>query len=1475
MYSKDGYKRNSKDKNNPYNIIPSGNITMKDVDFPVMGTDNLGNSQMMMPGADYTFPGNEVLEVPLQHFPRHFQKKEYGGEGGRTTALRNRMYDEKRNKPFAQDGYESGDYLKELPKLNIMPNDAGPANYNPHPLRNQINITEWDIADGVTLPHEMYHFKQRHSGEMFENPYVQRHPVGPVTDDVLYEAYNRRQKDHDRQTQAEFNRFPESQIVSDFTRKIVANAQMYENPETAEGEAKHFESKFMNHPKYLQDERELLLDDYRKKLFSREKLHYQYGGNTPQLPSDNTDNYLSLTDQEKIRLNEYIQNLETIENEKNNLGTYYMLEDGDGTVFYESKNKDAEDITFTSPEEYNRHRQGVGLPKDWTLIEKRPSNILDNSQLQKNLNAIDTDGDLIDNETIKKDLENRMKEFKTQDTTTRVDNISVPLSVDTTIQQIQHAINNESKSLIPNYEKYDHQLKNINKEQIEKELNYNVEKNNIKKLKKEEEKIFNAIKTKYNDKYLSTDYDLATKDEVTDIQEMLVSKGYNVGKYKWGERAGEDMVDGKWGPLTNAAYMKYHDDNLNKIISEKKMGVISGEHDFSSLLERKQCTEYGCAAGMFNLYADVVGWDAVRNAGMVGDAWTILDNMKNRGAYVKYNIYDSMKKPSSESELHSLTNQALNENPLVDFSMLEQGDVVGIYFPRSTNHGSALNEGKGTWNSHVGMISGFDEDGMPIVTHNIHGDLEHDRADDVRDTWGVANMDIAWVVDPLQGTGFKYEQVNKESKDWVDYSNENDIYINFLQSKRYDHKRKYELGEIIDDEDYFNSEQRSHLNDVINHVKNNTSKIVDELEIPIDEKRLIETVLSIGNVETGLGLHTPNEDDNTETLKIKQLLNTYIKMGIGLAGPLEQDLNNDGVISTDEKVQLYDLQQQDLSKGIGKIKLNKLDNFTSSYFDLDELTIDNYENSLNVMIASTAKAKYLLDRYSDQNPKLGLTEDDRWNMAVLTHNQGDEILLHFGSNENYTLDQQIKRLRNLYEGNVPDLSATDYNHLYELSVGDTNNRWQQKAVDAYSREQVAKYVKNNTDIYDALPNRLKKKVDKAAKGGKHSSWSNIRKGIDDFEKELLPYFENRSEWDYALGHESYISKVNRYITRSGKPFSYDDVYYTREGNMTRKDMIEEMAVRGIVSFEEIANGLDPAMEDYLIGQYHSVGLHDDREIYQKGGSVTVPTEKEAEGNPRYDKDMDKDEIPVGIDIDDSIKVPKDIMLLQSMKESSLNPKKISDKGAKGLTQIRPGTLKDYIKSTGDKNVDVFDWEDSMKIQDWYMNDLYSRPWIDKQNQTQNVRLAKTLAAYNWGPKNFNKFINKKKADGIDIYDDEMLWVKDLPSETKKYIETILLRQNEKFEGWVKDWNEDKSKQIYIDAYKEYKKGGSLVFPEWKRIKKHWKNYLSGKSINRDMYNKLVAYGFINKKKYKKNKRKKRSLKNVSPNVILNSINLKK
>ena len=89
--SVEGYKRYSEDVNNPYNIIESGNITMEDVDFPVKGTDNLGNEQMMMPGMNYQFPGNQVFEVPMA---------QYGFENKYALPVRNGVrlnYDEEGN----------------------------------------------------------------------------------------------------------------------------------------------------------------------------------------------------------------------------------------------------------------------------------------------------------------------------------------------------------------------------------------------------------------------------------------------------------------------------------------------------------------------------------------------------------------------------------------------------------------------------------------------------------------------------------------------------------------------------------------------------------------------------------------------------------------------------------------------------------------------------------------------------------------------------------------------------------------------------------------------------------------------------------------------------------------------------------------------------------------------------------------------------------------------------------------------------------------------------------------------------------------------------------------------------------------------------------------------------------------------------------------------------------------------------------
>ena len=61
-----GYKKDSPDVDNDFNIIPSGNITMEDVEIEIKGEDNLGNVKIMKPGKNYKFPGKFVMETPTK-----------------------------------------------------------------------------------------------------------------------------------------------------------------------------------------------------------------------------------------------------------------------------------------------------------------------------------------------------------------------------------------------------------------------------------------------------------------------------------------------------------------------------------------------------------------------------------------------------------------------------------------------------------------------------------------------------------------------------------------------------------------------------------------------------------------------------------------------------------------------------------------------------------------------------------------------------------------------------------------------------------------------------------------------------------------------------------------------------------------------------------------------------------------------------------------------------------------------------------------------------------------------------------------------------------------------------------------------------------------------------------------------------------------------------------------------------------------
>jgi len=65
-FSINGYKKGSRDFNEPFNVIPNGRITMQGVPFSILAMDNLGNIKVMRPNEEHQFLGNQVLEIPLR-----------------------------------------------------------------------------------------------------------------------------------------------------------------------------------------------------------------------------------------------------------------------------------------------------------------------------------------------------------------------------------------------------------------------------------------------------------------------------------------------------------------------------------------------------------------------------------------------------------------------------------------------------------------------------------------------------------------------------------------------------------------------------------------------------------------------------------------------------------------------------------------------------------------------------------------------------------------------------------------------------------------------------------------------------------------------------------------------------------------------------------------------------------------------------------------------------------------------------------------------------------------------------------------------------------------------------------------------------------------------------------------------------------------------------------------------------------------
>ena len=179
----------------------------------------------------------------------------------------------------------------------------------------------------------------------------------------------------------------------------------------------------------------------------------------------------------------------------------------------------------------------------------------------------------------------------------------------------------------------------------------------------------------------------------------------------------------------------------------------------------------------------------------------------------------------------------------------------------------------------------------------------------------------------------------------------------------------------------------------------------------------------------------------------------------------------------------------------------------------------------------------------------------------------------------------------------------------------------------------------------------------------------------------------------------------------------------------------------------------------------------------------------------------------------------------------------------GLGQIGKGVIEDYKKANKVSELDPFNPQDNYNVQNWYMNNIYNSEWVDKPNQSDNVRLAKTLAGYSLGPTKARRYFTKFREDGKDIYN-SFEWLDDLPDETSKYIKMILqgesTEKRPRVQEFIKDaMTNDKYKSIR-DLYFKRSGGESNIY-------KVYKDYINGNATDK---NSEMVYDKLNRIHYK-------------------------
>lgn len=258
-----------------------------------------------------------------------------------------------------------------------------------------------------------------------------------------------------------------------------------------------------------------------------------------------------------------------------------------------------------------------------------------------------------------------------------------------------------------------------------------------KELNNNQTNLFNARKAVFKEKARQQNEQAKklSKAKLKKVQQDLVDGGYytqvlktfNTEQVKHIQKKKNIKVDGIVGPQTIKAFNELSVDGVYG--KNTKQAIIFQASSYKDIAENKVPSNIdGCAAYVTSVFDKVTG-NTSKACGVWGNAWTMPKNIENAGGTMVYNLYDNEEFNNIDS-IYTLSKvtRSSSKNHQLDYSTINQGDIIGIYMPGSKYLKTALEAGS-TYNTHVGYVVGYDYDDMPLISHNVNGKYRTDRAD--------------------------------------------------------------------------------------------------------------------------------------------------------------------------------------------------------------------------------------------------------------------------------------------------------------------------------------------------------------------------------------------------------------------------------------------------------------------------------------------------------------------------------------------------------------------------------------------------------------------------------------------------------------------------------------------------------------------------------------------------------------------------